>query len=117
MSEDIGEATADLLKEMVEEIRTLRKRVETLESDNTSLLKAVDDPETMMKKAGWLKAVTPLADEVFDPLNRAGHDEQVFGFNQDIITKSQNRDDELHEWRQMEEAIPTPSSPSAKTYR
>jgi hypothetical protein len=115
MTDDIGEATADLLKEMVEEIRTLRKRVETLESHNTSLLKAVDDPETMMKKAGWLKAVTPLADEVFDPLNRAGHDEQIFGFNQDLISKS--RDEELHEWKQMEEAIPSPSSPSAKKYR
>jgi lactate dehydrogenase-like 2-hydroxyacid dehydrogenase len=117
MSEEIGEATADLLKEMVEEIRTLRKRVEQLESNNNSLIKAVDNPETMMKKAGWLKAVTPLAEETFDPLNRSGNDEQVFGFNQDMISKSTSRDDELHEWRQMEQAIPTPSSPSAKTYR
>jgi len=117
MSDDIGAATADLLKEMVEEIRTLRKRVETLESDNSSLLKAVDDPETMMKKAGWLKAITPLADEVFDPLNRAGQDEQIFGFNQDMITKSSSRDDELKAWQEMEDSIPTPSSPSAKTYR
>ena len=115
MTDDHGEATADLLKEMVEEIRTLRKRVETLESHNSSLLKAVDDPETMMKKAGWLKAMTPLADEAFDPLNRAGQDEQIFGFNHDLISKS--RDEELHEWKQMEEAIPTPSSPSGKKYR
>ena len=115
MSEEIGEATADLLKEMVEEIRTLRKRVEQLESNNNSLIKAVDDPETMMKKAGWLKAITPLAEEAYDPLNRSGQDEQLFGFNQDIISKS--RDEELREWQQMEEAIPTPSSPSGKTYR
>jgi len=115
MSEDIGEATADLLKEMVEEIRTLRQRVEILESNNTSLLKAVDDPETMMKKAGWLKAITPQPEEVFDPLNREGHDEHNFGFNQDIITKS--RDEQLRDWKEMEEAMPTSSSPSAKNYR
>jgi len=115
MTDDIGEATADLLKEMVEEIRTLRKRVETLETDNTSLLKAVDDPETMMKKAGWLKATTPEPEGVFDPLNREGHDEQMFGFNQDIIIKS--RDEELRDWQEMEKSIPAPSSPSAKKYR
>ena len=114
MSEDIGEATADLLKEMVGEIRELRQRIEELESHNSSLLKAVDDPETMMKKAGWLKAVTPMPDETFDPLNRSAHDEQVFGFNQDLITKGQA---ELEEWRQMEEAMPSKSSPSAQTYR
>ena len=115
MSDDIGEATADLLKEMVEEIRVLRKRVEQLESNNNSLIKAVDNPETMMKKAGWLKAITPMADEAYDPLNRSNGDEQIFGFNQDLISKS--RDEELHEWRQMEQAIPAPSSPSAKKYR
>ena len=117
MAEEIGEATADLLKEMVEEIPTLRKRVEQLESDNNSLIKAVDNPETMMKKAGWLRAVTPMADEAFDPLNRSNNDEQIFGFNQDLISKSTSRDDQLQEWKEMEGAIPTPSSPSAKKYR
>ena len=115
MAEEIGEATADLLKEMVEEIRVLRKRVEQLESDNNSLIKAVDDPETMMRKAGWLRAITPMADEAYDPLNRSNGDEQIFGFNQDMISKS--RDQEIHEWRKMEQAIPPSSSPSAKTYR
>ena len=116
MTDDIGEATADLLKEMVEEIRTLRKRVETLESHNTSLLKAVDDPETMMKKAGWLRAVTPLADETFDPLHRDQNDEQVFGFNSDMLAKSDHQQ-ELEEWRKMEAELPAPSSPSAQRYR
>ena len=113
-NEDIGEATADLLKEMVEEIRGLRQRVEQLESENESLVKAVDDPQTMMRKAGWLKAVTPMPDETFDPLNRSAHDEQVFGFNQDLITKGQSA---LDEWREMEDSMPNKSSPSAKTYR
>ena len=116
MTDDIGEATADLLKEMVEEIRTLRDRIETLESHNTSLLKAVDDPETMMKKAGWLRAVTPMADEAFDPLHRDQNDEQVFGYNSDMLTKSDHQQ-ELHEWREMESKLPNPSSPSAKRYR
>ncbi len=115
MTEEIGEATADLLKEMVEEIRTLRQRIDHLESNNTKLAKAVDDPETLMKRHGWLRAVTPMADETYDPLNRSGNDGKTFGFNQDIISKS--RDDELHEWRQMEDAMPASSSPSATTYR
>ena len=104
MSEDIGEATADLLKEMVEEIRTLRQRIDHLESNNNALVKAVDDPETMMKKAGWLRAVTPMAEEVF-----------TSAFNSESIVKSQS--DELREWEQMESDMPTPSSPSSIKYR
>ena len=116
MTEEInaGEATAELLKEMVEEIRTLRDRIETLESHNTSLLKAVDDPETMMKKAGWLRAVTPMADEVFDPLQRdLGEDTFTSGF--DSISKS--RDEEIKDWEEMEKSIPPLKNPSALKYR
>ena len=114
MSEDVGEATADLLKEMVAEIRTLRERISSLESHNDTLQKAVADPETMMKKAGWLKAVTPLAEETYDPLNRSSSDEQVFGYNQDMITKGQTA---LDQWKEMESSITSQKSPSAKTYR
>ena len=71
MSENAGEATADLLKEMVEEIRLLRKRVEQLESDNSILAKAVDDPGIIDEEGRVAQqAVTPLSAEVFDPLNR-----------------------------------------------
>tara|TARA_R110000824_G_scaffold3689_5_gene17455 strand:+ start:8864 stop:9211 length:348 start_codon:yes stop_codon:yes gene_type:complete len=115
MSEDIGEATADLLKEMVEEIRTLRQRIDHLESNNNALVKAVDDPETMMKKAGWLRAVTPMAEEVFDPLQREQTDTFTSAFNSESIVKSQS--DELREWEQMESDMPTPSSPSSIKYR
>ena len=67
-----------------------------------------------MRKAGWLKAVTPMADETYDPLNRAASDEQVFGYNQDMLTKGQT---ELDEWKEMETSIKSVKSPSAKTYR
>jgi len=115
MSENIGEATADLLKGMVEEIRTLRKRVEQLESDNNVLVKAVDNPETMMKKAGWLKAVTPMAEEVFDPLQRGQGDTFTSAFNSEAIVKSQS--DELREWEEMEANMPSTTSPSSIKYR
>ncbi len=116
MSEEIGEATADLLKEMVEEIRTLRKRVEQLESNNNSLIKAVDDPETMMKKAGWLKAVTPLAEEVYDPLQRGGGDESFpSGFSSEQIQKSHSQN--LAEWQEMENNMPSSNTPSGISYR
>ena len=109
MSEDIGEATADLLKEMVEEIRTLRKRVEQLESNNNVLVKAVDNPETMMKKAGWLKVVTPMADETFDPLNREiGDGNQSFAGpfqgSGDTFQK-QDRHTELEAWKEAERVV------------
>ena len=115
MSENAGEATADLLKEMVEEIRLLRKRVEQLESDNSILAKAVDDPESLMKKAGG-SAVTPLSAEVFDPLNREVGDspDYVSGFQSEMLNKGMA---ELEEWRQMENAMPSHSTPSSIKYR
>lgn len=111
-----GEATAELLKELVAEVRTLREKVTSLEQQNSTLTKAMDDPATMMQKAGWLRAVTPMADEAFDPLHRDQNDEQVFGYNSDMLTKSDHQQ-ELHEWREMESKLPNPSSPSAKRYR
>ena len=55
-----------------------------------------------------------MADETYDPLNRAASDEQVFGYNQDMLTKGQT---ELDEWKEMETSIKSVKSPSAKTYR
>ena len=116
MSENAGEATADLLKEMVGELRQLRQRIDQLEAENASLTKAVDDPETLMKKAGWLKAVTPLSDEVYDPLNREANDGPSFvsGFNNEMLNKGQA---ELQEWQDMEKAMPSHTSPSSIKYR
>jgi len=112
---NIGEATTDLLKELVGEVRHLRQRVEQLETENASLSKAMDDPETLMKKAGWLKAVTPLADEAFDPLNREAGDAPSFvtGFGTEII----NKGEELKQWQEMENAMPSHTSPSSIKYR
>ncbi len=67
MSDEQEQAKIDLMKEMVTEIKELRQRVVSLETQNTMLTKSLDDPETMMKKAGWLKVVTPMADEAYDP--------------------------------------------------
>ena len=118
MAEEInaGVATAELLKELVDEVRHLRNRVEQLESQNSSLLKAVDDPETMMKKAGWLKAVTPLAEEVYDPLQRGGGDESFpSGFSSEQIQKSHSQN--LAEWQEMENNMPSSNTPSGISYR
>jgi|TARA_B100000497_G_C7524723_1_gene318635 DNA gyrase inhibitor GyrI len=116
MSDNAGEATADLLKEMVGELRHLRQRVEQLETENATLSKAVDDPETLMKKAGWLKAVTPLSAEVYDPLNREAGDAPSFvsGFGTEMLSKGM---DELKQWQEMEDAMPSQTSPSSIKYR
>lgn len=123
MSEElsVGEATADLLKELVAEVKSLRAEVTSLKTENATLTKAMDDPATMMKKAGWLRAVTPMADEVFDPLNRDIGDSGSFtsAFNSgdgSMITK-RSADEELRVWQTMEAAMPPKSSPSSQTYR
>jgi hypothetical protein len=112
---NIGEATTDLLKELVGEVRYLRQRMEQLEAENATLSKAMDDPETMMKKAGWLKAVTPISAEVYDPLNREAGDAPSFvsGFDSEVI----NKGDELKTWQDMENAMPSHTSPSSIKYR
>lgn len=117
MSEEltVGDATAELLKELVSEVRTLREKVHSLEQQNSTLSKAMDDPETMMRKAGWLKAITPMADEVFDPLQRDDVDTFTSAFNTESIVKSHS--DRLDEWKEMEKAIPPTKTPSALKYR
>lgn len=99
----------EIMKQIVSELRTLNERLASVESENYELRKAVSDPETMMRKAGWLKMTTPHADETFDPLNRAGVD-QAASFNGpfegtgDVFQKSKSRYDELQEWIDAEEA-------------
>lgn len=117
MSEDlnVGEATAELLKELVGEMRTLRERVESLERRNTTLVKAMDDPEAMMRKAGWLRAMTPVADEVYDPLQRDNVDSFTTAFDHESIVKS--HDNRLDEWKEMEKAMPQTKTPAAIKYR
>ena len=120
MSElNVGEATAELLKELTDEIRRLNTRIETLEQHNNTLVKAMDDPATMMRKAGWLRAITPMADEVFDPLNRTVGDDPSFasGFNTGDGALIKSPDAQLREWEQMEASMPPRTSPSSRNYR
>ena len=110
MSElNVGEATAELLKELTDEIRRLNTRIETLEQHNN----------TMMRKAGWLRAITPMADEVFDPLNRTVGDNPSFasGFNTGDGALIKSPDAQLREWEQMEASMPPRTSPSSRNYR
>tara|TARA_R100000406_G_scaffold13233_1_gene8496 strand:+ start:3892 stop:4263 length:372 start_codon:yes stop_codon:yes gene_type:complete len=123
MSEElsVGEATADLLKELVAEVKSLRAEVTSLKSENAMLTKAMDDPATMMKKAGWLRAVTPMADEVFDPLNRdigdGGSFTSAFNSGDGSMIAKRSQDEELRMWQSMEASMPPKVSPSSKTYR
>ena len=122
MSEElnVGEATAELLKELTDEIRRLNSRIESLEQREAVLVKAMDDPATLMQKAGWLRAVTPLADEAFDPLQRENGDSPSFtsGFNSgDGALISKSRDEQIREWKEAEAAMPAKVSPSSRNYR
>jgi hypothetical protein len=108
MSDEQKQAEIDLMKEMVTEIRGLRERVESLEAENRLLSKSIDDPETMMKKAGWLKVITPMADETYDPLQRQTGDSNTafagpFTGSGEVFKKS--RHDELEEWKEAERVV------------
>tara|TARA_R110002051_G_scaffold160710_1_gene232338 strand:+ start:146 stop:487 length:342 start_codon:yes stop_codon:yes gene_type:complete len=106
VDEEQKQAEIDLMKEMVDEIRTLRGRIDQLEQHNSILSKSIDDPETMMKKAGWLKVITPMADETYDPLQREMTDNVNTAFagpfagTGDTFRKS--RHEELEEWKEAE---------------
>tara|TARA_Y100000004_G_scaffold148028_1_gene169409 strand:- start:408 stop:746 length:339 start_codon:yes stop_codon:yes gene_type:complete len=109
MTDEMKQAELDLMKEMVDEIRELRERVVSLEAQNSILSKSIDDPETMMKKAGWLKVVTPMADETYDPLNRElGDGNQSFAGpfqgSGDTFQK-QDRYTELEAWKEAERVV------------
>lgn len=116
----VGEATAELLKELTDEIRRLNSRIESLEQREAVLVKAMDDPATLMQKAGWLRATTPLADETFDPLQRDSSDGPAFtsAFNSgDGALISKSHDERLREWQEAEAAMPAKISPSSRNYR
>ena len=86
------------------------------------LTKAMDDPATMMKKAGWLRAVTPMADEVFDPLNRdivsdGGSFTSAFNSGDGSMIAKRSQDEELRMWQSMEASMPPKISPSSKICR
>lgn len=97
----------DLLKEVVAEMRTLRERITSLEAENSALQKAMLDPETLMRKAGWQKVTTPHADETFDPLNRSVPSESQFDSpftgSGDVFVKS--RFDQIAEWEAAEKEV------------
>ena len=74
MSENAGEATADLLKEMVGELRHLRQRVEQLEADTDLICQQLMNTELDLEKQkenasfGW-----SMFHEVLEERNEA-HD-------------------------------------------
>lgn len=98
----------ELLKEMVQELKTLRERIDVLEKENTVMQKAVEDPETLMKRYGWIKSTTPHADETYDPLNRSAAEHSSsstgpFSGSGELFTKS--RYEELEDWKQAEKQV------------
>ena len=104
MTDDTQQAM-ELVKEVLAELKIVKGRVEQLEAENLRLTKAVEDPQIMMQKQGWMKFVTPHADETFDPLNR---DVDIggtgpFSGSGDIIAKS--RFEELQEWEDAERGM------------
>ncbi len=103
---DEKQAEIDLMKSMVDEIRDLKHRITSLEQNNSTLTKSLADPEVMMKKAGWMKFTTPVADEAFDPLQRNTGEETFdspFKGSGDVFQKS--RFDELEEWKAAERSV------------
>tara|TARA_R110000744_G_scaffold345674_4_gene451103 strand:+ start:166 stop:489 length:324 start_codon:yes stop_codon:yes gene_type:complete len=104
VSEESEQEHIDILKELVTEIRILNQRVHALETDNSSLAKAIDDPEMLMRKHGWKKFTTPHADETFDPLNRQiPTDNTPFSGSGEMFLKS--RDETLKDWEIAEQQV------------
>jgi|11_taG_2_1085331.scaffolds.fasta_scaffold07644_4 hypothetical protein len=104
--DEIQNEQVALMKELVGEVRKMRLRIDALEEENMGLRKAVDDPETIMRKHGWKKFTTPHADETFDPLNRNVSDQSFstpFEGSGDLFLKS--RDDQLREWEDAERQV------------
>jgi len=103
---DDKQAEIDLMKSMVDKIGALEQRIASLEQNNNILTKSLEDPEVMMKKAGWMKFTTPVADEAFDPLQRDTGDQSFdspFKGSGDVFQKS--RFDELEEWKAAERSV------------
>ena len=93
----------ELMKEMVEQIKSLNARIDVLEREKSVMQKAVEDPEVLLKRWGWQKFTTPHADETFDPLNRTIPDNNSvgpFSGSGELFRKS--RSEELEEWKDAE---------------
>ena len=106
MSDEETEVSLEMVKEMIEEVKILKQRIEHLEAENFDLQKAAEDPTILMRKQGWQTVVTPMAPETFDPLNRDGGDNEFTGpfvGSGEMITKS--RYDELREWEDAERGL------------
>ena len=103
--EDETQISIDMVKEMLEEVKILKQRIEHLEAENFDLQKTAEDPTIMMRKQGWQSFVTPHADETYDPLNRDMVDMEIgpFAGSGDMITKS--RHEELQEWEDAERGL------------
>jgi hypothetical protein len=104
MSDEETQESLSMVEDLIAEVKVLKARVESLESENDILIKNQEDPAIMMRKAGWISMVTPHAAETFDPLNRdtdsAGATVGPFAGSGDMITKS--RFDEIQEWEDAE---------------
>ena len=104
MSDEETQESLSMVEDLIAEVKVLKARVESLESENAILIKNQEDPAIMMRKAGWISMVTPHAAETFDPLNRdtdsAGATVGPFAGSGDMITKS--RFDEIQEWEDAE---------------
>lgn len=106
MTESTDEQQLEVLKELVNEIRSLNHRVSSLENENSTLRKQMEDPEMLMRKHGWQKFTTPHAEETFDPLNRqTGDNSMVFPFEGSGSTILKSRDQQINEWREAEELL------------
>jgi len=102
MTDEETEISLEMVKELIEEAKILKQRIEHLEVENFDLQKAAEDPTVLMRKQGWQSFVTPHADETFDPLNRDMADVGLGPFtgSGDMIAKS--RYEELQEWEDAE---------------
>ena len=94
-----------VVKELTAAISSLNGRIAVLEQDNGQLRKAVEDPEILMKRHGWIKFTTPHADETFDPMQRPvpDMDSSPFSGSGDMFLKS--RDETLAEWEAAERMV------------
>jgi hypothetical protein len=106
MTDEETEISLEMVKELIEEAKILKQRIDHLESENFDLQKATEDPTILMRKQGWRTFVTPHADETFDPLNRDMTDVGFggpFDGSGEMISKS--RYEELQEWEDAERGM------------
>lgn len=98
------EDAMEIAKAAIEEAKSLKEEIRILKMENKDLRTAVNDPTKLMKVQGWMRFITPHADETFDPLNRSGGDDSFSGpftGSGDLISKA-TRYEELKEWEDAE---------------